>query len=188
MRLHKQQWVNTAEALWNVSTCLIKVAIVLQYLEMLAPNRTVNPVLWWSNWVLIFILTGFYTGGLFSVLFICTPRSSIWNVLEKGKCNNEARLVLITALFNILTDIIILLLPVRSVWKMRIEQRKKSAIVLLFCTGLSACAAAGIRIYYMVILSQEGDNPDLTYYVIWVGMWSCIEILLGIMIACSLTL
>ncbi|KAF1953848.1 hypothetical protein CC80DRAFT_449694 [Byssothecium circinans] len=181
-------WINTAEAMWNVSMFLVKAAIVLQYVDMLAPNQTVNPAMWWSSRVLIGIMFGFYTGGLFSGLFICTPRSSIWNVLEKGKCNNEARLVLITALFNIVSDMVILLLPVRSVWKMRIAAQKKTAIIVLFCTGFSACAAALIRIYYMVVLSNQGDDPDLTYSIIWVGMWSCIEIMLGIMIASSLVL
>jgi hypothetical protein len=123
--------------MWNVSMFLGKTAIVLQYVEMLAPNRTVNPMMWWSSYILIGIMFGFYISGLFSGLFMCTPRSSIWNVLEKGKCNNEARLVLITALFNIVTDIFILLLPVRSVWKMKIATKKKGPIILLFCTGLS---------------------------------------------------
>lgn len=40
----------------------------------------------------------------------------------------------------------------------------------------------------MVILALEGDDPDLTYHVIWVGVWSCVEIVLGMMIACSLVL
>jgi hypothetical protein len=51
----------------------------------------------------------------------------------------------------------------------------------------SACAAALIRIYYMIVLSNQDDDPDVTYSIIWVGVWSCIEIMLIVMIACSLT-
>jgi hypothetical protein len=52
----------------------------------------------------------------------------------------------------------------------------------------SACAASSMRIYYIVLLGQQGDRPDNTYYIAWMGVWSYAELALGIMISCFLTL
>jgi len=49
---------------------------------------------------------------------------------------NYRATIVSTAFFNILSDIAILLLPVRTVWKLRIPTKKKVAISMLFGTGL----------------------------------------------------
>lgn len=47
-----------------------------------------------------------------------------------------ATLIIITSVFNIATDLLTVLLPVRSVSKLRIAPKKKLGIILLFATGL----------------------------------------------------
>jgi hypothetical protein len=49
---------------------------------------------------------------------------------------NYNALVLASAMFNIISDIVILLLPVKSIWQLRISTKKKFAIIALFATGL----------------------------------------------------
>jgi hypothetical protein len=128
--------MNIAEAIWCPCIFLLKTAIVLQYLEMLAPNRTVNAFMFFGGWTVIGAMFIFYTSDFFLTLFICTPREKIWNDTVDGKCLNYNALVVASALFNIISDLVILFLPVRSVWKLHIATKKKCAIVLLFCTGL----------------------------------------------------
>jgi hypothetical protein len=49
---------------------------------------------------------------------------------------NVNGLILSSAIFNITSDLVILLLPVRSVLKLQIDVHKKVGIILLFGTGL----------------------------------------------------
>lgn len=44
-------------------------------------------------------------------------------------------MIMITCIYNMLSDVIILILPARSVWKLRIPRKKRIGIVLLFGTG-----------------------------------------------------
>ena len=116
---------------------LAKTAILLQYLQMLAPFRTVNPLMYIGARAIILVTLVYYIISTFITIFACTPRERIWNPLvTEGHCLDNNTAVLFTCLFNIVSDIVILILPARSVWRLRIPRRKKVGIVCLFATGL----------------------------------------------------
>ena len=129
--------MNILEILYGPLVFCVKMAVTLQYLRMFAPNRTVNPFVFYGSWIIITICTLFYITIVFLTVYACTPREKIWNrLLPGGQCLNYRATIVSTAFFNILSDIAILLLPVRTVWKMRIPTKKKVAISMLFGTGL----------------------------------------------------
>ena len=131
------QYHNISGAICNLCVMLLKTALVLQYLEILAPNRTVNPFVWWGSWVIISTAIAFFTTSFFLTIFTCIPRAKIWNPELPGKCINYSEAVVTsTSGYNIACDVAILMLPVKSVWGMRISLRKKIPIILLFSTGL----------------------------------------------------
>ena len=91
----------------------------------------------YGGWSMIVAMFIFYTADVPITLFICNPREKIWNsYYEGGTCMDYNALVIASASFNIISDLFILLLPVRSIWKLRIKSSKKLAIVALFATGL----------------------------------------------------
>lgn len=114
----------------------IKTAIVLQYLQILCPTRSLNRFVFYGGWTTIISIFIFYFADIFLTLFICNPREKIWNDYVGGTCMNYNALVLASAMFNILSDIVILLLPVKSIWQLRITTKKKVSIIALFATGL----------------------------------------------------
>lgn len=60
----------------------------------------------------------------------------VWDTLiTDGKCLDYALNILLTCIFNIITDISILL-PSRAVWKLQIAAKRKFAIVSVFGIGL----------------------------------------------------
>lgn len=184
---------------------ILKTALVLQYLEILAPNRTVNPFVWWGSWTIISTTVVFFTTTFLLTIFNCMPRAKIWNPELPGRCIDPKPVIDSTSGFNIASDVAILMLPVKSVWHMRISLRKKISIILLFSTGLmyvtrclivgqgrglmrsSACAAAATRVYFIKLIQQQGGKVDWTYYTGWIIICSGAEITLGIMIASGLT-
>ena len=87
---------------------------------------------------IIILVTGiYYIISTSLTIFACSPREAIWNpLIINARCLDNNTVVLITCLFNIISDIIILILPARAVWKLRIPSRNKFRIVLLFAIGL----------------------------------------------------
>ena len=115
----------------------VKAAILLQYTRIFAPQKIVNPFMWVATRYVIVITGIYYTISSMVTLLACKPREAIWNpLITDAQCLDNDLLVFITCLFNIISDIVILALPARAVWKLRIPSKKKIGIVLLFAIGL----------------------------------------------------
>ncbi len=93
--------------------------------------------MWYSARIVIIVAGIFYTISGFITIFACSPLEANWNpLIIDARCLNNNMLVLIVCLFNIMSDITILILPARAVWKLRIPTSNKLKILLLFAIGL----------------------------------------------------
>ena len=112
-------------------------AILVQYLKLFAPVRTINRTMWYGAWGTIFACAVMYIVLLFWTAFYCKPRQAIWNKLTPGaKCYHVDDIILAQGAFNISTDILILLLPTISLWKLNVTVARKVVATLLFSMGL----------------------------------------------------
>ena len=67
---------------------------------------------------------------------LCTPRERIWNpLLDTGHCFNVWATFQASGIFNVISDFAILVLPVPSVWKLKISLRRKILTTAIFATG-----------------------------------------------------
>lgn len=69
-------------------------------------------------------------------IFICPPRERFWNVFREGSCYNWGALMKATSLFNVISDINILVLPIPSIWKLQVVPKKKIGISVVFAAGV----------------------------------------------------
>ena len=66
----------------------------------------------------------------------CTPREKIWNpLMTTGQCINTSAAYLSTAIFNVVTDFAILILPMQPLWKLQMPVKKKVLTTATFATG-----------------------------------------------------
>lgn len=108
----------------------------MQYIRLLAPNRTVNRTLFIGAHAMIVIILVFYVIATFVEIFSCSPREKTWNpLITEGHCINTSAEGLITAAFNMVSDFGIFVLPAHTVWHLQISCSKKLRIVALFATG-----------------------------------------------------
>ena len=75
------------------------------------------------------IITGFN-------IFICHPREKFWNIFVEGSCYNINATMKATALFNVLSDILILVLPIPSIVRLQVVARKKIGICIVLASGV----------------------------------------------------
>jgi hypothetical protein len=140
LQVDLEQWLHINEIIYPLCIVLIKVTILLQYLRLLAPNKTVNSLMWYGSWIIIIANAIFYTINFFLMIFLCTPQEKNWNpilrLLPIGRCLDQRAIITAVGVFNIVSDICILILPTRSVWKLRLPAHKKVGIISLFTTGI----------------------------------------------------
>ena len=77
-----------------------------------------------------------YSGVLGGASLVqCIPLNYIWDRTVKGYCLKIPLAATILAAFNVLTDIIILVMPMPLLWKLQMERKEKLQIMGMFLLG-----------------------------------------------------
>jgi len=141
---------------------------------------------YWLTQFLIGVNAIFYILFLFIPLFLCSPRSKIWNPDEPGHCLDAKDLYLAAGVFNFISDIAMLSVPVFLIWSLQMSSRRKVGVSAIFCTGIlyvkpklmrnilmlttdSACIASVMRLIYTVNLTK---TEDYTYVHAQTVLWA----------------
>ncbi|KAJ0108407.1 hypothetical protein J7T55_005384 [Diaporthe amygdali] len=144
----------------------IKTAILVEWISIFLPdtgNRRRNAFFWichfiiWANIIYCVVTIIVYS-------LSCVPFEYLWNrTIENGYCRmNTAYTSLWSACFLFLTDIIILIIPQRVIWKLNMSRSRKLGVSVVFTFGMAACAASVVRLYYGI---TRIVNADATYHL-----------------------
>jgi hypothetical protein len=70
-------------------------------------------------------------------ILICKPIEMNWNpTVEGGSCGNQNAAFTAVGIVDIITDLIILILPVPMVYKLQVPRANKIGLCCIFGTGL----------------------------------------------------
>lgn len=143
----------------------IKTAILVEWIRIFLPNggRRRSLFFWASQFV---IWTNIIFCGTTIILYgiACVPHSYLWDpTIKGGYCRIKGGyLPLPTAFFSFLSDIIILFIPQRVIWKLNMSRRRRIGISFVFALGLAACAASAVRLFWAI---GRAKSADTTYNI-----------------------
>ena len=130
-----RKWFNAATVVYAPTILAAKLAILLIYRRVFVPRCW--GVFDWTLRIFMAILIFFYLATFLVKIWECNPRERIWDRSIPGKCVNVSSLLNASGLFNTLTDIIILLIPVKSVWNLNMTTIRKVGVVGAFTVGFT---------------------------------------------------
>lgn len=85
----------------------------------------------------------------------------------------QAKIWAASGWFNVVSDVAILLLPLRPIWRLQVPWTSKIRIAAIFGLGLFACAASAGRAYRcQVILELSPTSPAVGHDLGLVRVWS----------------
>ncbi|KFX99791.1 hypothetical protein O988_03649 [Pseudogymnoascus sp. VKM F-3808] len=166
--------------LYITTASLTKTSILVFYLRILVAkfDKIVTKVTFG-------FVVAYYVAS-FLVLFLqCRPLEHYWKILipnSVGTCIDESIHMVTSAAFNVFLDIVIFLIPLRSLFALRIRTTQKIHLISLFSAGLLVVAAAVVRLVYIVIIMRETYDVSWYGYVGW--LWAAIEVHVSIICAC----
>ena len=128
------KWFNIGSIEYAVAICMTKLAVLWLYRRVFSPQR--NNAFDSTILSLIIIFISYYGSTILVKIFECSPRSKIADKTIPGTCINLSMLINADGVFNTITDVIILLLPIKAVWKLNIKKQKKVIVILVFTFGL----------------------------------------------------
>ena len=119
------------EILYNTSITLCKVSVLFFYRRTFAITHTMRICLW----ALGTIFVAWFVSMTFTVIFMCQPVQKAWKPDLPGHCANLYAFFLGQAIPNIITDVVLLLLPLPYLWRLQIQLPQKIALVSVFLLG-----------------------------------------------------
>ncbi|RYP57203.1 hypothetical protein DL769_009633 [Monosporascus sp. CRB-8-3] len=170
--------VHVASLLYEASMVTIKVAILLEWLRIFSPTRD-RDAFFWTTWALLILIMMYYTGAILALVLSCIPHARIWDKSIPGTCSDTSILFSTSSSINLVSDVLMLVLPQKKIWSLNLTIQKKLNISLAFSIGLMACASAAVRLNAGV---QAYRSPDQTYSIAPIALWCMAEMTCGFLI------
>lgn len=111
-------------------------SILVLYLRLFAVNKTFR----YLTWLTMFFVTAYLSSNFWTQLFGCTPRVKYWKPDTPGHCINYTKAGLAYGSMNVVSDLLIFVLPLPIVWRLKLSRKEKVGVTLILMSGMM-CAA-----------------------------------------------
>lgn len=168
---------------YSATMLAVKLSILLLY-RRIFPLENFR-IQWWLT---VAVTIGYSVGGMCASIFSCTPVAKSWDVtISNGHCINTGAFYIANGILNVITDLVILALPIPILWNLALTKKKKIALSILFAAGSLTCVVSMIRVGFVVIFLKHGST-DPTYSILPTVVWGFIEYNCAIVCSCALTI
>ncbi|KAI1091586.1 hypothetical protein F5B19DRAFT_493322 [Rostrohypoxylon terebratum] len=129
-------------------------------------NRWFNAALWTVHILNI----GWFIGIVVATVFLCDPIAKGWDPSIPGQCNTSPKVYIGSAVTSVSIDLMILLLPLPSIWRLQLKKAQKGGLLIVFLLGYSVIAVS-IGRTVTVLRSVDAMNEDVTYAAVPLFYW-----------------
>ena len=93
-------------------------------------------LMYWTTHIIIWFNLLLYGAVMFVEIFQCAPRAKIWKPWLPGHCIDINIAFITTAAINIISDVAILVLPMKIIWHLQMPIKRKWGVTAMFGTGV----------------------------------------------------
>ncbi|KAJ5980556.1 hypothetical protein N7481_007854 [Penicillium waksmanii] len=116
-------------------------------------------------------------------LVLCTIVGGPCNPLKTGTTACLENVALAQSVLNIASDIAVIALPIPTIHALHLSTKNKITVGCLLTLGSGVIVCSIARLPYVLLLDK---TEDVTYTEAILGIWSMVEINLGIVCACAM--
>ncbi|RDW61745.1 uncharacterized protein DSM5745_10417 [Aspergillus mulundensis] len=112
---------------------------------------------------------------------MCDPVPGYWTMDPNAKCLDQRAALIADSVISMVSDILILILPLPLTWSLQMSRNKKLRVIGMLSAGGLATA---FSIYRIVLVLRDGSSPDITIFFICVILSGNAEGGMGLICAC----
>ncbi|KAI1393002.1 uncharacterized protein F4822DRAFT_392803 [Hypoxylon trugodes] len=161
-----------------VDLMFIKTSIIMDWVWIFAPRGTRGGFFWSYYGTLCFNFL-YYLSCIIARNLTCIPIKRIWDKTIPGKCFDTVPLNLVSAIVNLVCDLVILVAPQRIIWRLQLTRWKRAGISIIFAIGLITIAGA---ISQTIIVIQA--SPDFIFMIGRRGLVGLAELTFSLLLFC----
>ncbi|KAL1959778.1 hypothetical protein VTO42DRAFT_1364 [Malbranchea cinnamomea] len=155
----------------------ITFTFTLLYLWALAALKLSQLCFYWrafsvrlKNWILAVgvIVIAWGLSFTFVFIFLCKPIKQQWTLERIGHCVDQILVLKCIIMTNVVTDLFIVILPVRTVWHLQMRRTEKIAVLTCFALGLGCCIIGIVRFWQIFVIDLIGNltGTSLTTFML----------------------
>lgn len=183
------RWFFIAQTPYKIVVALNKVSLVLLYMRIFI-SRSFKI----SAHIVLAVVISYGIAGVAATIFQCIPIAGSWDKSVDATCINSDMFWVANAILNILTDVMVLALPIPSIFGLQLKRRERFMLCLIFLLG-GLCVQLIIEIHRLTasnsvtitsilrvtaVSDSLRNRADLTWNFITRGIWTLIEANAGI--------
>ncbi|KAI1178498.1 hypothetical protein F4777DRAFT_576032 [Nemania sp. FL0916] len=162
--------------LWVSANTTVKVCILSLYTVLFPSKRFCR-----LCYAMIAVSIVFFLGVVTEPIFSCQPVQYNWDkTIPHGRCHGQILAYITNGVLNLVIDALILVLPMRTLYRLRMSGTKRIAIGAMFGLGALVCLISLLRVLSIMRLRES----DRTYTGISFSIYSVLEPTLGVVNAC----
>ncbi|KAI1469084.1 uncharacterized protein F4812DRAFT_421987 [Daldinia caldariorum] len=147
---------------YNATLMVIKFSLFLQYYRLIqeVPRYRIYYISTMA------VVGCWVVAQQFTFIFPCTPIRDYWSFSPDRKCLDSSLIGWMNSIGNILTDVIILALPVPVVVRLNLKREKMWAVLGIFALGFFTCIVSICRMVFFAKVAV-----DISYDLVPVAAW-----------------
>ncbi|OLN94288.1 hypothetical protein CCHL11_02818 [Colletotrichum chlorophyti] len=150
-----QKWLYISSLLYSPAAFFTKVALMLLTTRVFSVDRVVTK----SLQALLFFFLIAYIPAQVAKAVVCLPVEAFWDpTVSHFTCINQTKLFIYDTAISIVSDAIILIVPVVLTWRLRVSMARKIKIVGLLGAGGVAVSITAYRMYLVIRYENTADS------------------------------
>ena len=121
-----------SSAFYLVSILGYRIALLLMYLRLFGVSTPFR----YATWAVMCFVTGYLFCNIITLIFGCTPIDKYWKPDEPGHCINLVQADHAYGSMNVVSDLLLFLLPLPMVSQLNLSAREKLGLFLVFMGGI----------------------------------------------------
>ncbi|KAJ5885374.1 hypothetical protein N7495_009884 [Penicillium taxi] len=151
------------EALYGIVLGLVKTSILLFYSRIFGTKKSFRI----SLIITMCIIWAWAISVILETLLLCRPLKYNWDTSIKGTCGNRNAGYVIAGTMNLITDLMVMGLPIPHIWKLQLNTAKKAALSSVFCIGLLVSIISLIRLKSLMVINFSNITESVQMGVMW---------------------
>lgn len=145
--------------LYPACITFVKLSILMQYRRLFSHHsRNFH----WQINVLITIVAVWGAGIILTAFFLCVPMEKNWHPMVKGTCIPILPFYYGLQIPNIITDVLIIVVPIREVMRLQLNKKLKTGAVTMFALGIITLVFDIVRLVALLQLNAPAKMADFT--------------------------
>ncbi|OAA36444.1 integral membrane protein [Metarhizium rileyi] len=176
-----------AEICYTLTLVAVKLSILSFYWRSFSVRDSVKlPI-----FMLAFIVCIWGIAVLLVTSLQCMPTRAVWERFDPVSPTSPydyscpvdpSKFFYGNAVPTIVTDFVMLALPVPYIWRLQLPHMQKFGLACVFLVGVFVTIISIVRLYYLLLLDL--NDPDITWNFVPVGVWSIVEGNIAVVCAC----